>query len=1454
VPPFRRARSLAVSVSRALLTLIAIVLVLVAIAIGLLETTWGKGELRALIVRQANQYLTATLEIGRLGGSVFRGLELDDVTLTSDGRPLIAIDSVNLEYSIRELLEHGTVIRRIALTRPRVVASKLPDGRWDIGAIVRRNARQQQRTGPGRAIEIQSIEVVDASVALRDPLQFGAAHVPTDFSSLNATMSFSYAPVRWTLAFTQASWVGRAPDLSVTRLAGRFGRDSDGWFFDRLSVETARSAFTLSGGVLRGDRPTTLDLAVHADRFAFQEWSGVLTGLKNIAVEASFDTSLKGPLDHIDTQLMLGGTGGSVSGRLALDTNIPGWHGTGAVDVAHIQLAHWLNRADRPSDITGHVVFDLDLDLGRHFPRGTYTFDGPHAMYMDYAADDLHAAGRLTARDVLIDRLAAVAYRAHLSPTTGSIGLDSPFPYHFQGSMSGLDLRQVPRTVPVPRVESALTFDYDARGRFARPFITGQARFEPSTFLGAAIGAGMVGTVDTETRPITYTGDGEIDHVSLGRFGEGLDVGWLRDPRYAGTVSGRFHVEGAGADREELALTATGRVSRADLFRGSVSGADVSLEIDHGTLRTSFNGRFAGIDPAIPFADARLTAELSGSADVRTTVQDLLTRTPLLADYDVGGRMLLGGSTIRGIPVATASVDAALAGGQLSIARLDVDGPALSATVSGGVAFNGGGATDLSYDVAHADLGALRAAIGGSAAGMAVTKGRLTGTPDALRAAGSGTASGLTAYGISALTLSGQYDVTAPAGAQSGLDRTTATITGNGSFLKVLGQSLESVAGTVALNMGRADFKLSVAQAAGREASVAGALAIHPDRQGIDLLRLDLGFGGMPWTLAGAGTPHAITWSDAGVAVSPIAFVAGAAGDERIDVSGTWREDGAGALHVIGTHVFLEALQSTQGRPPRIGGVIDLDAVVRGTRAAPSATGTFSITNGRVERVVYERLAGRVDFAKNAFTVDLRLDQSPDTWLTATGTVPLALVRPELPERPLDIAIASSSIDLGLLGGVTSVITRPSGQLHVDLHAFGTSRDPHFDGTVDIAAGAFTVAATGVPYKNIHGALRLGADRVTVESLHVEDEEGRALDVQGSLGTRELRVSDLAMDLNASSFEILRNEFGRIDVDGTLAVRGRFEEPRLAGNITIKGNALKVDRILERALFQPYATQPITLEPVDAVAALNPWQRLGLDVSLHVAKTLRLTGNDIQVTAGTPIGFGDINLRVGGDLYLYKDPGGPVSITGSLDQVSGAYVFQGRRFNIDEANSSINFVGDLDPQLYVVVTRDISAVQTRVTLTGSLHQPELSLSSNPPLDESDILSLIVFNTTPNGLTNVQQQELAVRAGTLAAGFLAGPLIKAIQSELGLETLEIATAGEYGTGPSVTIAEELAPGLIARFSRQFGQDPFDQATIEYDLSRLFRLRATFSDAQAIAALSPFRRVERAGIDFLVLLSF
>ena len=155
----RAARRLA----RILVYVVAVILIVIGLSVSAIETGWAKNQLRELIVRQANQYLNATLSIGSLSGSLVRGLQLGQVQLAKDGRTLISIDEISLSYSIRELVESGTVIRPIRLTRPRFLISRQADGRWDIAAMVKRERREGQQTGPNRPIVIQRIEITDGS-------------------------------------------------------------------------------------------------------------------------------------------------------------------------------------------------------------------------------------------------------------------------------------------------------------------------------------------------------------------------------------------------------------------------------------------------------------------------------------------------------------------------------------------------------------------------------------------------------------------------------------------------------------------------------------------------------------------------------------------------------------------------------------------------------------------------------------------------------------------------------------------------------------------------------------------------------------------------------------------------------------------------------------------------------------------------------------------------------------------------------------------------------------------------------------------------------------------------------------------------------------------------------------------------------------------------------------------
>jgi autotransporter translocation and assembly factor TamB len=727
----------------------------------------------------------------------------------------------------------------------------------------------------------------------------------------------------------------------------------------------------------------------------------------------------------------------------------------------------------------------------------------------------------------------------------------------------------------------------------------------------------------------------------------------------------------------------------------------------------------------------------------------------------------------------------------------------------------------------------------------------LTGPSTAVKLTGDATIHNLAAAHLDALTTTGHYEVGLPSGTEA---LPSVRINGQATFLTAWGQHFETATGTLTLANRRLDFNLSAAQAGGRSGSVSGDLIVDRERRAMEVDDFEFTLGRAPWKLVRDATPPVLTWSDEGIAITPVVFLLAGNTDQRIGLGGTWRRDGNGQLRVTATHVFLETLQGAFEAPARYGGVLDVDGTISGTPGAPIFAGQLSIRNGRVQRLSYEKLEARIEFSQQVFHVDARLDQSSGAWLTAVGSVPLSALNRSLPDHDIDVAIKSSPISLGLIEGVTDVVRNVGGEARVDMRVIGSVHDPLFEGSVALTNTAFLVTATGARYKNGRASFSLARDRIVVDQLHVEDNGGHSLDVHGSLGTRELRVGDLVIDATARRFTVIRNELGELNVDANLQLRGRFETPKVSGDVTVASGNLKVDAILERTLFRPYSTEETPLPAIDAVAALNPWDRLSLDITLDVPETLRLTGENVQVSPGTPIGIGNFNLRVGGDLSLYKDAGQPLSITGSLDSIAGTYAFQGRAFEVDES-SSINFRGDLKPEIDLAVTRLISGVLARVSLTGSLDNPRLELSSTPPLDPSEVLSLIVFNASLSDLSAVQQQELAVRAATLAAGFLAQPLVSAIEGSLGLETLNVEPSSDVvNTGPRVTVGEEIAPGLVARFSRQFGQDPYDLATIEYNLSRLFRIRASFSDAASLLSVSPFRRIERAGMDLLFVFSF
>ena len=165
----------------------------------------------------------------------------------------------------------------------------------------------------------------------------------------------------------------------------------------------------------------------------------------------------------------------------------------------------------------------------------------------------------------------------------------------------------------------------------------------------------------------------------------------------------------------------------------------------------------------------------------------------------------------------------------------------------------------------------------------------------------------------------------------------------------------------------------------------------------------------------------------------------------------------------------------------------------------------------------------------------------------------------------------------------------------------------------------------------------------------------------------------------------------------------------------------------------------------------------------------------------------------------------------------------------------------------------IQGVEAHVNIQGTLLKPEIVLTSVPPLDQADILSLIVFNQPINSLGEGQQISLAQRAAGLAAGAVATELSKSIGNALNLDTFDIQMAPDSGATAQITIGQQVGQNLFVKVQRDIGDQSSTNFILEYQLKDWLRLQSNVLQGSSTQQ-SLFRRAQGSGADLIFVFSY
>ncbi|MGM0404016.1 MAG: translocation/assembly module TamB domain-containing protein, partial [Thermodesulfobacteriota bacterium] len=347
-----------------------------------------------------------------------------------------------------------------------------------------------------------------------------------------------------------------------------------------------------------------------------------------------------------------------------------------------------------------------------------------------------------------------------------------------------------------------------------------------------------------------------------------------------------------------------------------------------------------------------------------------------------------------------------------------------------------------------------------------------------------------------------------------------------------------------------------------------------------------------------------------------------------------------------------------------------------------------------------------------------------------------------------------------------------------------------------------------------------GRIRVTGRTITVEDVAGRLdtgrFTAEGSIDLEEsFRPGQTRLRVNAHALPIRIPEMLETTINGEMEFSGTPDKSKLSGQVVFLDGLYYRDveiNLIEEVTQRRRRGTAATRETADY--DMPYLKNLSLDIDTSFRKPLMVDNNLALMTLRPEI-------RINGTLNR-------PSVTGRAEVDQGTVTYQNIEFDI--ARGVIDFVDPyrIQPDIDIRATADVRKWDILLEISGTPDDIRFKLTSNPPEEHADILSLLLLGKTT--------RELAEGTGPAGASpeemlvnLLADRLEEDIRAGTGLDIVEV----EYSNGdahesdPSmrVKIGKELSRRLIVTYGveRKSGET-FHQQTAIYRLLEFLSMSA------------------------------
>jgi hypothetical protein len=476
-------------------------------------------------------------------------------------------------------------------------------------------------------------------------------------------------------------------------------------------------------------------------------------------------------------------------------------------------------------------------------------------------------------------------------------------------------------------------------------------------------------------------------------------------------------------------------------------------------------------------------------------------------------------------------------------------------------------------------------------------------------------------------------------------------------------------------------------------------------------------------------------------------------------------------------------------------------------------TSEFSskIENGTLktgERNLYFSGSPEISYKENALTWSGVTLLSGESKLFSDGTLALSKET-----RSIDAKLTIENFSIVLLP-LPEEMASLRGKIDGSLTIKGPFDEPDFEG--ELLFKNLTFPLKDSDFKIIGMAnLKFEKDMIDFSNCYFSTNDGGDSTLTGKVKMKGFYPEVIDLSLNAQDFPVIYGKDFQGFVDIGLKLTGNYDEPHLEGNV----HFLKGKIQLPEAAKNPALPASITF-----INQPGPKKKLSPEESSFLA---RLRGGVLFTSKGKLwISRNDMVGELGGRVIVKFTRDGIVP-EGNLTILGGRFLLQGTKFELKD--SSLYFSGgkDLYPILDIKASKDIGDYEVTVRLQGRVEKPTLTFSSVPPLDEGEILSLILFGRPSQNLSPEEHARWGGAAAAIAFNYEATPIIRSVTKALKVDTLLVGTSSVGD--PQLGFSKYLSDRFVLEYEQVFGSLPESRVNLRYRINRHLSLETISSTA-------------------------